>query len=159
MRIALAALLLCVGVVLPAYADDPALTVGGQVRHELRLSLHDLRTMPQTKVAASFQTHNGKESGKFSGVLLWNLLEQASMSDDGKKSATLRHVIKVTGRDGYSVVLSAGEIAPDFGHAQAIVALAKDGHALKAESGLRLIVPGDIRGGRAVHDVVSIEVQ
>jgi DMSO/TMAO reductase YedYZ molybdopterin-dependent catalytic subunit len=143
----------------PAWARDAAVAVTGDVEHELHLSRDELREMPQTKVSVSFQTHHGKEAGRFSGVLLWKVLEQAVMSDDGKKGAMLRHTVVVTGRDGYAVALSAGEISPEFAGKTVILALAKNGKPLDRDEGPQLIVPGDKRGGRAVHDVVSIEVR
>ena|SRR5689334_17380460 len=144
---------------LPAWADDAVVTITGDVEHELHLSRDELREMSQTNVSVSFQTHHGKEAGRFSGVLLWQLLEQASMSDDGEKGASLRHTILVYGSDGYAVALSAGEISPEFAGKAVILALAKNGKPLDPHDGLQLIVPGDKRGGRAVHDVVSIDVR
>ena len=139
---------------LPANANEIALTVKGEVQRELTLSIDDLKQMPQTKVSVTYQSRNGEEAGAFSGVALWFLLEQAEISDDGRKSSLLRRTITITGRDGYSIVIAAGEIAPDFEGKSVILALPKNG-----EDGLRLIVPGDKRGGRSVHDVVSIDVR
>lgn len=92
-------------------------------------------------------------------ALLWTLLEKTVLIDGPEKGALLRHVITVTGRDGYAVVLSAGELAPNFEGKAAILAFAKDGQPLKPEEGIRSIVPGDKHGGRAVHDVVKVDVQ
>lgn len=143
---------------LPAWGADAAVTIQGQVQHELHLSRDELRQMPQTKVAVSYQTHHGVEAGRFSGVLLWALLGRAAMADDGKKGAMLRHVIVVAGSDGYAVALAAGELSPDFAGKSVILALSKNGKPLEHDA-LQLIVPGDKRGGRAVHDVVAIEVR
>jgi hypothetical protein len=48
-------------------------------------------------------------------VLLWTLLGEAGGIDDPTKGAELRHTISITGRDGHVVIISTGEIAPDFG--------------------------------------------
>jgi hypothetical protein len=61
--------------------------------------------------------------------------------------------VLVTGRDGYAVAVAIGEIDPDFENKT--ILLVDDG----AEKGLRLIVPGDKKGGRAVRDVVRIEIE
>jgi len=53
----------------------------------------------------------------------------------------LRHVIILTGRDGYAVVLSASELAPDFEGKSVILALTRRGEPIKPEEGVRLIVP------------------
>ena len=64
----------------------------------------------------------------------------------------------MTGRDGYSVALSLGELDPDFEGKAVILAYSKDGNRLSAQDGIRLIVPNDRHGGRAVRDVVAIAV-
>jgi hypothetical protein len=56
------------------------------------------------------------------------------------------------------VVISTGEIAPNFGGKPAIIAYQRDGEEL-GEQGLRAVMPGDRRGGRYVHDVVEVEVK
>jgi DMSO/TMAO reductase YedYZ molybdopterin-dependent catalytic subunit len=90
---------------------------------------------------------------------LWTLLVDASVVDAPEKGAHLSHTILVTGSDGYAVALSMGEIDPKFEGKSVIIAYAKNGNPLGTEDGLRLIVPGDNHGGRAVRDVVRIEVK
>ena len=65
----------------------------------------------------------------------------------------------MTASDGYAVVLSEGEVDPDFEGKTVLLAYAKDGKPLNPSDGVRLVVPGDHHGGRAVRDVVKIEVQ
>ena len=66
----------------------------------------------------------------------------------------------MTANDGYQVVISGGEIDPNFGNAPMLLAWEQDGTALSAENGpLRLVVPGDLRGGRYVYGIVSIDVR
>ena len=91
-------------------------------------------------------------------MLLWALLAEAGGIDDSEKGAELRHTIKITGRDGYRVVISTGEIAPDFGGKRAMLAYERDGKDL-GQAGLRVVMPGDKRGGRFVRDVVRIEIE
>lgn len=100
----------------------------------------------------------GLKQADFTGVALWALLGEAGGIDDKTKDAVLRHTIKVTGRDGYFVVLSTGEIAPDFGAKPALIAYQRAGEAAGA-SGFRLVMPGDKRGARYVRDVVAIDVE
>jgi hypothetical protein len=62
--------------------------------------------------------------------------------------------------DGYQVVLSGGEIDPNFGNAPMLLSWDQDGQPLAGDDGpLRLVVPGVLRGGRFVHGIVSIEVR
>jgi DMSO/TMAO reductase YedYZ molybdopterin-dependent catalytic subunit len=49
--------------------------------------------------------------------------------------------------------------APDFEGKSAILAITENGQPLPPEDGIRLIVPGDKHGGRAVRDVVKIDIQ
>jgi hypothetical protein len=56
------------------------------------------------------------------------------------------------------VVISTGEIAPEFGGKPALLAYKQDGTE-QLETGLRLVMPGDKRGGRNVRDVVSITIE
>src|SRR5262245_4215089 len=103
MRVLLTAVVaLALSAVVAGAADPPAagVTIGGQVQTTLKLSADDLRKMPATDVDVSYTTHQGQEAGKFTGVLLWSLLEKAVMVDGSGKGAMLRHVITVTGRDG-----------------------------------------------------------
>ena len=99
-----------------------------------------------------------REEASFTGVPLWTLLGEVGGIDDPAKRAELRHVIRITARDGYVVVLSTGEIAPDFGAKPALLAYQRDDEA-PAAAGFRLVMPGDKRGGRYVRDVISIEVE
>jgi hypothetical protein len=137
-----------------AGADPPAgIALSGHVEHELRLTIADLRALPQTGIDVSFQTGHGPESGHFTGALVWDVVQKAGITDTaGPKSRHhLQHAVLVSGRDGYTVALSVGELDPDFEGKQAILTV--DG-----ADGARLIVPGDKKGGRDVRDVVAIEV-
>jgi hypothetical protein len=92
----------------------------------------------------------------YTGVLLWSLIEAAGGIDDTTRNAVVRHTIRVTATDNYVVVLSTGEIAPDFGNKAALVAYERDGKPL---DNFRLVMPGDKHGARDVHDVVTIAVE
>jgi hypothetical protein len=142
-------------------ADQPPPTasvlVDGQVQSPRQLTESDLEGLTPTQIHASFLTGHGQEEGTFSDVLLWTLLQQAKIVDGPGKGAHLRHIVIVTGRDGYAVPLAIGELDPDFEGKSVIVAFAKAGAPLGP--GLRIIVPGDHHAGRCVRDVVHIEVK
>lgn len=151
----------CVALALaaPAVAQTaPALPVGGLVKSPHSFTLAELQKMPWTTVDASFQTEHGPRHGTWLGVSLWTLLDQSGGLDAPAK-AVVRHWLVVTGRDGYAVVLSIGEIDPSFGHEAAVIAWSQDGRPFDPKAGLRLILPGDRYGARDVGDVVSIEVK
>jgi Oxidoreductase molybdopterin binding domain len=134
------------------------LVLDGKVKRAQRWSADALRRLPAERVEVSFQTARGIETSSYTGVLLWTLLGEAGGIDDPAKGAELRHIINITGRDGYLVVISTSEIAPDFGDKAAMIAYERDGEAL-GEKGLRVVMPGDKHGGRYVRDVVEIEVK
>lgn len=135
-----------------------ALSVSGAVKAPHSFTLAELQKMPWTTVEASFQTEHGTCHGTWLGVSLWTLLDQSGGLNAPEKES-LRHWLVVTGRDGYAVVLSVGEIDSAVGHAAAVVAWSEDGKPFDPTHGLRLILPGDRKGGRDVRDVVSIEVK
>jgi len=76
------------------------------------------------------------------------------------KNDILRHTVVVTGSDGYTAVLSVGEIDPKFGDDRALIAYAMDGKPLARKRGFaRLIVPTDKSAGRAVFGIASITIR
>jgi hypothetical protein len=138
-----------------AVAADDTVAVDGHAEHKLQLSVVDLKAMPQSAVDVTFETGHGPQSGHYAGALLWDVIQKAGITDEpgAKAKHHLQHALIVTGRDGYAVAVSVGEIDPDF--ANKTVILVDDG----AGKGVRLIVPGDRKGGRDVRDVVRIEIE
>ena len=131
--------------------------VTGAVSKPLTLTVAELAAEPQVTIHSSFNTSHGPESADYAGVPLWSVLQKAGVVDGTAKGGPLRHGILVTAADGYGVLLSIGEINPDFANVGAILAIRKDGQPL--EEGVRLVVPGDKKGGRSVRHVTGIEVQ
>jgi len=140
----------------PAVAQSPELVLQGKVRQPQRWTLEDLKKMPAEHADVSYQTDRGPVKASFTGVLLWSLIGAAGGIDDSAKNPELRHAIRITAKDGYVVVTSSGEIAPDFGAKGVIVAYERDGKSLEE---LRIVMPGDKHGGRNVRDVVSINIE
>ena len=145
----------CLPVLGASAAPDGAVAVDGQVEHKLQLTIDALKAMPQTAIEVSFETGHGTQSGHYTGVLLWTVIQEAGITEapDSKAKHHLQHPLVVTGRDGYSVVVSVGEIDPDLEGKQ--VLLTDDDPA----NGVRLIVPGDKHGARDVRDVTRVEVE
>ena len=136
-----------------------AISISGAVKTSAQLTQADLQKLPAQNVDVSFETARGQEHGAYKGVLLLTLLDRAVVIDGPEKSAHLRHTILVSGRDGYTIALSMGEIDPKFEGKTVIVAYEKDGRPLPPSEGVRLIVPLDHHGGRAVRDISRIEIQ
>ena len=140
----------------PAVAQSPELVLQGKVRQPQRWTLEDLKKMPAEHADVSYQTDRGPVRASFTGVLLWSLIAAAGGIDDGAKNPELRHAIRITAKDGYVVVTSSGEIAPDFGAKGVMVAYERDGKPLDQ---FRIVMPGDKHGGRNVREVVSINIE
>jgi hypothetical protein len=76
-----------------------------------------------------------------------------------KKNDMLRHSVVITANDGYSTVLSLGELAPDFGNEQAIIAYQQADKPIEGANGFaRLIIAGDKAAGRAISAISTVEV-
>ena len=113
--------------------------------------------LPRSEQSVAFTSSKGEQSGRFEGVLLWNLLLKLGLVKQPPSHADLQRIFVVTGRDGYAVAFSLGEIIPDLGGKTVMVAERVDGRKVPDEGGFRLIVPGDKRGARNVRALARIE--
>jgi hypothetical protein len=139
-----------------AMAEDAVLS--GAVTHPLTLDAATLQTLPATTITVTFQSGSGEESGTYTGVLVWDLLQKAGMVNAPGKNMALRHTLTVTGRDGYAAAIAEGEFDPLYGNKQVLLAYRAADRKASFDH-LRLLVPGDLHGGRFVSDVVSIDVK
>ena len=139
-----------------AAAQSPTVGLEGKVKTPRHFSLDDLKKLPAQHADVSFQTDRGPVTASFTGVLLWSLIDAAGGVDDPEKGAAVRHAIRVTAKDGYVMVTSTGEIAPEFGGKEALVAYERDGKPLED---FRIVMPGDKHGARNVRDVVTINIE
>jgi len=154
--------LLLVAVAGDATADDPSgisgtqiaasagLKIDGSVRTPQIITVEDIRDLPATRVNVAYQTKQGEATASFTGVLLWTLLDRAGGIDEAESRAEIRHTLKITGRDGYAVALSVGEIDPKLAAEPAIIAYQRDDQALDAGEALRLVMPWDRHATRNV---------
>jgi hypothetical protein len=133
------------------------IVVTGAVRHPgIRLTLAQLTTMPTHTVTVSFGSAKGTESHTETGVPVATLLDQLGLATDAtRKDDELSFAILAIGADGYRAVVSYGEISPTLGNRGVLVSIAQDGIPLAQP---RLIVPGDVKGGRDVTNLVRLHV-
>lgn len=153
MRAALAAL--SAGALLlapPARAAD--LVVAGPDGAAHAVTDAAMAGLPAAVVTAGDPAHGA--SHRFEGPLLWAVLAQAG-AVGAASHGQVRQYVLLTGQDGYTALLALGEIAPEFGDRPVIVADRMDGQPLGPEH-RRVVVPGDKRGGRGVHDLVRVGV-
>jgi hypothetical protein len=96
----------------------------------------------------------------FTGVSFWDLLSSAVgiNQDPLVKNDLLGKYVVATGSDGYKAVFSLGELDPDFGNQPDLIAFSADGASLGADGFARIVVPDDVRAGRRVSNLVSLEV-
>ena len=142
----------------PAPAPDSALVIEGEVPHAVHLAEADLRHFPRTEERVSFEGEHGQTTATYTGVRLWTLLEQAEVVGASKPRDRVGRVLIATGRDGYTAALALAEIDPAFENKPVLIAYAANGQPM-ADGALRLLVPGDRRGGRSVRDLVRIAVR
>ena len=149
--IALAACLLAT----PALAQG--VSVGGHVLHPANFTMAQLRAMPEIDVKVDQKTEKGTFAGTFHGVLLWDLINKAGLFNGPRRHAILRHAILVSARaDQYATIVILGEIHPELGNGQVILATEQDGKPLAQP---QLIVPGDAKAAREVRNVTNVDVQ
>jgi hypothetical protein len=128
----------------------------GQMSHVIPTDRIDELT-PVTQTVA-FMTDNGEQHAEWTGPLLWDVLTASGGLDGVKPVDQVRLTVRVTGADGYAAVIAMGEIAPQFASRPIQIAGKMNGQPIPGR-GLRLVVPGDKRGGRSVRDVVRIDVE
>ena len=136
-----------------------AFYLDGQVKHPAKYDLAALKALTATQVTVQSAGENGQlVSVTYSGVLLNDLLAQASVMPDSKKNGILRLGVVATGSDGYSVLVVGGEFSPLFGNIRVLVAFSSNGQPLSTNGFARLIVPGDQAMGRFVSNLTELQV-
>lgn len=107
-----------------------------------RLARHEVRA-----------TEHGRAS-TFAGVWLRDALRAGGVRVDSLRGPALAGVVMAEATDGYRVAFALGELAPDLGGREVLLADRRDGAALAAEEGpYRLVVAQDGRPARWVRGV------
>jgi hypothetical protein len=146
------ALLLALVLAAPA-AWGQTIAVSGMVAHGGRI---DLAALKQAAFSGSFAAMSGRQTHRWTGPLLLDVLNQAGITDAPGKRTHWQHVILATGTDGYAAAIALGEIDPKGEGKQVMVAVTQDGAPMKAP---RLVVPQDASFTRCVHDLATLEVK
>lgn len=126
--------------------------VSGAVKQSMRFDLAALKNLPSITQTVGTST--------YTGVSLWNLLDQAVgiATNPAIKNDILGMYVVATGSDGYKSVFSMGELNPAFGNQPDMIAYAVNSEMLSGNGFARLVVPNDVRAGRHVSNLVSLEV-
>jgi hypothetical protein len=140
------------------------------------INLSDLQSFSPVTQTVTYQAGGTPVNQDFTGVPLWNFLNDAGVNGGGglnpltpppstpTQNQVNRMYVVTTGSDGYRAVTSIGEINPNFGNTPSLVAyqqanppgstptdLGNDGFA-------RTTAPVDIRGGRYVSNIARMDV-
>lgn len=127
----------------------------GALKEPGELTVEKLKGMPQHTVPVNFQAGKGPEQHTEVGVLLSELVPPSALATQQRKNDLLSFALLAIGADGYAALVAYGEVSPDFGNKDILLAGSQDGQQLERP---RLIVPGDVKGGRYVTDVVELHV-
>jgi hypothetical protein len=128
------------------------------VARRQKLHVDDLRSFTPHTVDVTFQAGSSTQTHHYVGALLTDVLNAAQPQfDPAIKNDFLRFWVEATGSDDYAAIVSWGEIDPNFGGRQVLLAYQEDGNDLCA-AGPRLVVPGDLRGGRYVSNIVKVKL-
>lgn len=137
--------------------------LSGKVAHPTTFTAATLTGLDQSVTeTATYLSGAGDVTDTYTGVSLWNLIQDTGLlTDPTVKNDLLRFGVVATGSDGYRAVISLGEIDPAFGNQPDIVAYADTGGQLGpngADGFARLVLPNDHAGGRYVSNLVSLQV-
>jgi DMSO/TMAO reductase YedYZ molybdopterin-dependent catalytic subunit len=133
----------------------------GLVQTPGSIPIDELRRYPVETVEVTYAVEGEPESHTFTGVRLFDVLNGAGFTADADDpAAVLELYVVITARDGYQIVLSLGEIYPDFGDAPILLAWEEDGAPLSpTKRPVQLVVPGDRSDGRYIFGIVTIDVR
>ncbi len=136
--------------------------VEGAVSTPITFTLASLEALPAYQETVTYNAGGTLVTDTYTGALLWDVLGEAGIETDPTiKNDILHKGVVATGSDGYSVDFSAGELDPMFGDEPILVAYADEDGQLGSGGGdgfARLVVPGDIAGGRYVSNISSLTV-
>ena len=152
--LALAGLLACAGASAgpPAGAPSDQFTVTGAVTTTKTFDLAALKALPRVTATVNGTT--------WAGVSLWTLLDKSVgiANDPAVKNDGLAKIVVATGNDGYRAAFSLGELDPAFGNQPDLIAYEAGGKPIGPDGFARLVVPNDVKGGRYVARLVSLQV-
>jgi len=139
---------------------DGSIEILGDVTTPGPITVAEIQTLPTETIDVTFTSGGEPQDHTYVGTSLLGVLEHIGLAfPEDAKNPWLSHYIVITANDGYQVILGGGELDPAFGNTAVYLAWEEDGAALEGTDGpLRLVVPGDTKGGRYVTGIVSIDI-
>ena len=140
------------------------LTLGGTVERPAVFDAADLAARTASTQTVTFSAGTTPQTHTYVGTSLYGLVQDAGLVvDPALRNGQLDRLVVATGSDGYRAVYSMGEINPSFGNRGNLVAYAEVVNGvtqpLASDGFARTTAPGDVRGGRYVSNVDSLDVQ
>lgn len=144
-------------------APSTQLSIRGQVNTPTTYDLAGLVALPAITQTVAFYSGSTPQTHEYTGASLWGMLGSTGIkTDPNVRNDILNKYAVATGSDGYRAVFALGELHTNFGNRPSLVAygetiggsfqyLGDDGFA-------RTTSPGDVRGGRYVSNLTSIDV-
>jgi hypothetical protein len=131
--------------------------INGDVTHGGTTTFSQLQAMtPQVTQTVNFLNGTTPVTNTEVGPLLQQVVTSAAPKFDSKcPTDKMQFYVEATGSDGYTSLLSWGDIDPSAGNRVPALSLAENGASL-ATVGPRVLSPGDIRGGRYVSGTVAL---
>lgn len=143
----------------------PSATLSGALADPTVITPATLSQLNKSQIVTETATYlQGTTSvtDTYTGVSLWNLIQDSGLlTNPAIKNDVLNFIVVATGSDGYRAVFSLGEIDPAFGNQPDIVAYADQAGQLgpnSSDGAMRIVVPGDVAGGRYVSNLTSLQV-
>lgn len=140
--------------------------LSGAVDRPASLDTAALRQQAAVTQTVTYTSGTTPQSRTYTGAGTWAVLNGAGIQQDAsRKNDVLNRYVLATGADGYRVVFSLGELHPDFGNKGSVVAYAEtsaagvSGPIDGADGPFRISAPGDVKGGRYVSGLGTLDVR
>ncbi len=151
-------------VVANAAGPTTEFTVTGGVRNPSTQTLATLQAATPIEQTDLFQAGSTPQTHTYIGASLWGTLDNAGIIvDPSVDNDILDKYVVATASDGYRVVLSLGELNPNFGARPDLLAYAErvGGNVapLTADGVARITAPGDPKGGRYLSNLANLDVR
>ncbi len=136
-----------------------SIVVQGAVNTPISFTLPSLQALTPYTETVTYLSGTTTVTDTYTGALLWDVLNQAGVqTNPSVKNDLLRKLVTATGTDGYQVDFALGELSPSFGNNPILVAYSDTAGTLTTDGFARLVVPGDLAGGRYVSNLYSLTV-
>jgi hypothetical protein len=137
-------------------AATQTLTVSGDVKMPISLTVAVFKSLPRTRVEVKDDTG----TVVYEGVLVGEILKRAGAPLGGElRGDALASYVVASATDGYRVVFSLAELDPALTNNTIIVADTVDGKPLFADQGpFRIVAPKDARPARGVRMLERLNV-